>query len=692
MGSSATLFLLCLPLICFAVINNAYEVSHDGRAITIDGQRKILISGSIHYPRSTAEMWPSLISKRRFIKTVQSEGLYALLRIGPYVCAEWNFGGLPVWLLNMLNMQFRTKNDAFMNEMKNFTTLIVDMMKHEKLFAPQGGPIIAAQIENEYGGAYGEDGKEYIKWCAQLADSYHIGVPWLMCQQPDAPPPMLNTCNGYYCDQFIPNSNNTPQIWTENWTGWFKYWGMPNPHRTAEDLAFAVARFFQFGGTFMNYYMYHGGTNFGRTAGGPYITTSYDYDAPLDEYVPAWSVSILPDCYTEVYNTAKVNAQTSIMVKKENETDDAKESSALKWQWRYEPHEEMINFTAHGSNLTANKLLDQKIVTNDISDYLWYITSVDINKTDLIWDKEIKLRVNTTGHGLHAFVNGLYLVIQLQPGKNNIALLSSTVGLQNGGEYYEDVEVGIHGPVELVADAGNNETITKDLSTNKWIYKTGLQGERYEFYNPLKIQKEEWIGDDLPSNKSFVWYKGQAWVNGKSLGRYWTSYLADQNGCSSTCDYRGAYSASKCMTNCGEPTQRWYHVPRSFLHDDGDNTLILMEELGGSPYNVMFQTVTVGKACAHSYEGQELELACQGERVISEIKFVSFGQPEGECGSFEKGHCESPYAISVIKKKCLGKGSCSVGISEKELGSTGCMVGQNRLAVEAICDTKVNER
>ncbi|KAI4313742.1 hypothetical protein L6164_026698 [Bauhinia variegata] len=828
-SSSATLFLLCFAL--FSLAANAYEVSHDGRAMSINGERKILISGTIHYPRSTAEMWPSLINKAkegglqvietyvfwnaheplrrqydfsgnldlvRFIKTVQSEGLYVLLRIGPYVCAEWSYGGFPVWLHNIPNIKFRTKNDAFMSEMKNFTTLIVDMMKTEKLFASQGGPIIAAQIENEYGnvnGPYGDDGKEYIKWCAQLADSYQIGVPWVMCQQDDAPPPMLNTCNGWYCDQWQPNSNSTPKIWTENWTGWYKNWGNPNPHRTAEDLAFSVARFFQYGGSFQNYYMYHGGTNFGRTAGGPYITTSYDYDAPLDEYgnknqpkwghlkqlhlllksmekilthgvyrniefgnqmtatvysyagrsvcflgnaddsrdatinfrntnytIPAWSVSILPDCYTEV------SAQTSTMGMKENEADDAGEPFALKWRWMYEPYDQLLNSSVSGSKMSASVLLDQKVVTNDTSDYLWYTTSFDVKKTDPIWGKEVKLRVNTSGHGLHAFVNGGYVgsqyanyshykfqyesVIQLQLGKNEIALLSATVGLANYGSFFDNVEVGIHGPVELVADAGNNETITMDLSTNKWVYKVGLQGERDEFYNPLKTKEEEWLTRNLPTNSIFVWYKttfksplgndpvvvdlmglgkGFAWVNGNNIGRYWTSYLADQDGCSSTCDYRGTYGSTKCLTKCGEPSQRWYHVPRSFLRDDGDNTFIVLEELGGSPYNVKFQTVTVGRASAHAYEGHKLELSCQGERVISEIKFASFGQPKGEIGSFEKGHCESPKALSVIKKKCVGKESCSMRISEKVLGSTGCNVEQNRLAVEAICDTKVNE-
>lgn len=81
--------------------------------------------------------------------------------------------------------------------MQNFTTLIVEKVRKEKLFASQGGPIILAQIENEYGninGPYGDDGKEYINWCAKLANSFGIGVPWIMCQQHDAPEPMVYIC------------------------------------------------------------------------------------------------------------------------------------------------------------------------------------------------------------------------------------------------------------------------------------------------------------------------------------------------------------------------------------------------------------------------------------------------------------------------------------------------------------------
>ncbi|GKV28672.1 hypothetical protein SLEP1_g37693 [Rubroshorea leprosula] len=223
----------------------------------------------------------------KFVKLVGSNGLYLHLRIGPYVCAEWNFGGLPVWLRDVPGIEFRTDNAPFKEAMQCFVTKIVDLMREENLFSWQGGPIIMMQIENEYGDVerkYGQRGKEYVKWAAKMAVGLHTGIPWVMCKQTDAPYDIINTCNGYYCDGFKANSKNKPILWTEDWDGWYAKWGGRLPHRPVEDLAFAIARFFERGGCFQNYYMYFGGTNFGRTSGGPFYITSYDYDAPIDEY------------------------------------------------------------------------------------------------------------------------------------------------------------------------------------------------------------------------------------------------------------------------------------------------------------------------------------------------------------------------------------------------------------------------
>ncbi|KAJ8422382.1 hypothetical protein Cgig2_012098 [Carnegiea gigantea] len=817
--SSTLSFFLIVIALCFLHEALAVQVSHDGRALLINGERRIILSGSIHYPRSTPAMWPELIKKAkeggldaietyvfwnahepvrrkydfsgrndliRFLKTIQDAGLYAVLRIGPYACAEWNYGGFPVWLHNLPGIELRTYNKVFMDEMQNFTTLIVDMVKKEKLFAPQGGNIILAQIENEYGnvmGPYGDAGKAYLNWCANMAVSQNVGIPWIMCQQNDAPQPMINTCNGWYCHDFTPNNPNSPKMWTENWTGWFKNWGGKLPHRTAEDVAYAVARFFQTGGIFQNYYMYHGGTNFGRTAGGPYIATSYDYDAPLDEYgnlnqpkwghlkqlhavlhsmekvlthgdvnstnmgnsvtvtsyklnatsscyisnanstndatitfqgrnftIPAWSVSILPDCQTEAYNTAKVNAQTSIMVKKLNKAEDEEEAKSLKWSWR---PEHISQFIKEGKGQSAeNFLLEQKAATNDASDYLWYMMSLKFDEDESIWKTHnISLSVNTSGHVLHAFINGHELgysyaqngafiydfvkQIHLKKGRNVIALLSVTVGLKNYGAHFDMTPVGITGPVQLIGIKGD-ETVIKDLSLHTWKYRTGLQGLDREFlFSEWSPYASRWrSGGDMPTNTTMTWYKttfkaplgtdpvvvnlsgmgkGEAWINGMSIGRYWPSFVADEDGCTTDpCDYRGEYSDRK------------YHVPRSFLRDD-ENTLVLFEELGGNPSHVNFQTISVGRACANAYEGNTLELSCEG-RSISAIKFASFGDPQGTCGAFVEGSCKGDKdAVDILSKECVGQETCSVEVSESTLGvASSCGDKTKRFAVE-IC-------
>ncbi|XP_050939327.1 beta-galactosidase 15-like [Cucumis melo] len=658
----------------------------------------------------------------KFFQLIQEAGLYVVMRIGPYVCAEWNYGGFPLWLHNMPGIQLRTNNQVYKNEMQTFTTKIVNMCKQANLFASQGGPIILAQIENEYGNVmtpYGEAGKTYINWCAQMAESLNIDIPWIMCQQSDAPQPIINTCNGFYCDNFTPNNPNSPKMFTENWVGWFKKWGDKDPHRTAEDVAFSVARFFQSGGIFNNYYMYHGGTNFGRTSGGPFITTSYDYDAPLDEYgnlnqpkwghlkqlhasiklgekiltnstrsnqnfsssitltkfsnletgemfcflsnvdenndaiidlladrkyfLPAWSVSILDGCNKEVFNTAKVTSQTSIFFKEQNEKENAK----LSWTWASEPMRDTLQ--GYGT-IKANLLLEQKGTTIDSSDYLWYMTNVNTNATSSL--QNVTLQVNTKGHVLHAFINRRYIgsqwgsngqsfvfekPIQLKLGNNTITLLSATVGLKNYDAFYDTVPTGIDGGTDPVV--------------------LDMQG----------------MG------------KGQAWVNGRSIGRFWPSFIASNDSCSATCDYKGAYDPSKCVKNCGNSSQRWYHIPRSFMSDDM-NTLILFEEIGGNPQRVSVQTITIGTICGNADEGSTLELSCQGGHIISQIQFASYGHPEGKCGSFQPGLWDVTKNTTImVEKACIGMENCSIDVSPNLFEMSNVVGPSAKLTVQALC-------
>ncbi|KAK7281206.1 hypothetical protein RIF29_08981 [Crotalaria pallida] len=703
-------FHMMLLFLFLWVCSATASVTYDHKAILINGQRRILISGSIHYPRSTPEMWPDLIQKAkdggldviqtyvfwnghepspgnyyfedrfdlvRFIKSVQQAGLYVNLRIGPYVCAEWNFGGFPVWLKYVPGIEFRTDNEPFKAAMQTFTAKIVSMLKAENLFQTQGGPIIMSQIENEYGPVeweIGAPGKAYTKWAASMAVGLSTGVPWVMCKQEDAPDPVIDTCNAFYCENFTPNKNYKPKIWTENWTGWYTAFGGANPYRPAEDIAFSVARFIQNRGSFVNYYMYHGGTNFGR-ASGRFITTSYDYDAPIDEYgllnepkwghlrdlhkaikqcepalvsvdptvswpgknlevhvykttsacaaflanydtgystkitfgngeydLPPWSISILPDCKTAVFNTARVSAPSFHR--------RMTPVSSFAWQ----SYNEEPASSSQNDPITANSLWEQVNVTHDSSDYLWYLTDVNIGPNDLKNGQWPVLTAMSAGHVLHVFINGqlsgtaygsldepkltLSRSVNLRVGNNKISLLSVSVGLANVGTHFETWNTGVLGPVTLT---GLN-TGTLDLSSQKWSYKIGLEGETSSLHTESGSSSVEWVQGSLVAKKQpLAWYKttfsapagndplaldlssmgkGEVWINGQSIGRHWAGYIASGN--CGACYYAGTYTDTKCRANCGQPSQRWYHVPRAWLRPSG-NYLVVLEEWGGDP-------------------------------------------------------------------------------------------------------------
>ncbi|KAK6944825.1 Glycoside hydrolase 35, catalytic domain [Dillenia turbinata] len=716
---------------CFLIfwVSSVYSsVSYDDKALIINGQRRILISGSIHYPRSTPGMWPDLIQKAKeggldviqtyifwnghepspgkynfegrydlvkFIKLVQQAGLFVHLRIGPYVCAEWNFGGFPVWLKYVPGIEFRTNNGPFEKAMQGFTQKIVSLMKSENLFQPQGGPIILSQIENEYGPVeweIGAPGVAYTKWAASMAVGLGTGVPWVMSKQDDAPDPVIDTCNGFYCENFFPTKKYKPKMWTEAWTGWFTEFGGALPNRPAEDVAYAVARFIQNRGSFINYYMYHGGTNFGRTSGGPFIATSYDYDAPLDEFglprepkyshlrdlhkaikrcepalvsadptvtslgdkqeahvyqsksgcaaflanydeqhavkvsfsgaqydLPAWSVSILPDCKNVVFNTARVSAQKSQM----------KMISSGRFSWQ--SYNEETSAYGDDDTVSMDGLWEQINVTRDSTDYLWYLTDVKIDPNEgfLKSGENPVLTIESAGHALHVFINGQLAGtrygsrsfskltfsdnVKLIAGTNKISLLSVAVGLPDGGLHFETWNAGVLGPVSL---KGLNEG-TRDLSKQFWGYKIGLKGEALNLDTVTGSSSVEWVEGSLVAIKQpLTWYKttfnaprgseplaldmgtmgkGQIWINGESIGRHWPAYTAEGN--CGPCNYAGIYTENKCRSNCGEPSQRWYHVPRSWLKPAG-NLLVIFEEFGGDPNGIFFVKRTTSSVSA----------------------------------------------------------------------------------------------
>ncbi|OMP04803.1 hypothetical protein COLO4_09283 [Corchorus olitorius] len=249
---------------------------------------------------------------------------------------------------------------------------------------------------------------------------------------------------------------------------------------------------------------------------------------------------------------------------------------------------------------------------------------------------------------------------------------------KNYGAFFDTYSNGVTGPVGLT-DKGQ---INIDLSSNTWNYKT--------IFTPPS-------GTDPVVLDLLGMGKGHAWVNGNSLGRFWPSKIADSNGCDEDCNYRGIYkqdvTLTKCVSDCGNPSQRWYHIPRSFLNCDDDNTLILFEEMGGNPSQVSFQTVSVGSVCASVDEGSKLEVTCQAGKIISEIKFASFGDPKGTCYSLallQQGSCHAPQTMSIVEQACVGRETCSIDVSAAKFGSIDCGISvRKRLAVHALCENEI---
>ena len=187
-----------------------YTVTYDQRALKINGQHALFISGSIHPPRGTPEMWDVWFARAKenglnmievyifwnyhepteglydwsgrgnltlFMETAAQYGMFVNLRIGPYVCAEWTYGGIPAWLGLKEGVAFRQSNAVWQPAMEKWFNVVVQLMAAGKFFATQGGPIVLVQVENELP-AYD---MPYVEWCGQMAhaalNAVNVDVP-----------------------------------------------------------------------------------------------------------------------------------------------------------------------------------------------------------------------------------------------------------------------------------------------------------------------------------------------------------------------------------------------------------------------------------------------------------------------------------------------------------------------------------
>ena len=260
------------------------------------------IPWNIHEPKEGQFNFSGRYDIKEFVKVAEDLGLYVILRPSPYICAEWEFGGLPAWLLTYKEMRIRSSDAHFIEKVERFYKELFEIIT--PLQIDQGGPVLMMQVENEYG-SYGED-KEYLKTLYDLMVDLGVTVPiftsdgpWKATQEAGTLIEENLLTTGNFGSKSKENfadleafqeekGKKWPLMVMEFWDGWFNRWGEAIVKRDGEDLAKDVKEALEIGS--VNLYMFHGGTNFGFMNGCSargeidlHQVTSYDYDAPLDE-------------------------------------------------------------------------------------------------------------------------------------------------------------------------------------------------------------------------------------------------------------------------------------------------------------------------------------------------------------------------------------------------------------------------
>ena len=304
-------------------------VVKDGK-FYLDGSEFRLYSGAVHYFRLHPSQWRDRLEKlkecglntvetyiawnvqepergrfcfdgmadfERFIGIAEELGLYVIVRPGPFICAEWEMGGLPSWLLTIDGIELRHYNEPFLNCVRSYFEAVFEKLRPH-LYV-NGGGIIAMQIENEYGGL-GQPDQEYLKWIKHAYEELGMDVlyftsdgTWSTCLEDGSIDGILMTANfgsrtGQAIERLESLRPGEPKVCMEFWNGWFDQWGTEHHTREAQTVVDEIKTLIDNNGGF-NIYMFSGGTNFGFMDGSncnPHFVpciTSYDYGAPIAE-------------------------------------------------------------------------------------------------------------------------------------------------------------------------------------------------------------------------------------------------------------------------------------------------------------------------------------------------------------------------------------------------------------------------
>lgn len=544
-----------------------FEIKED---FMLNGQPFKIISGAIHYFRLPTSQWEDSLYNLKalgantvetylpwnihepaegvfdfagmkdvetFVSLAQRLGLWVILRPSVYICAEWEFGGLPAWLLKESGIRLRSTDERFMSRVANYYQELLPRLA--PLQVTQGGPVLMMQIENEYG-SYGMD-KEYLKATKTLMEAGGIEVPLFTSDGAWEEALDAGTLidedvfvtgnfgsrskeNAAVLQQyFADHGKKWPLMCMEYWDGWFNRWGEPVIKRDPADLAMEVKEMLKLGS--VNLYMFHGGSNFGFYNGCsareekdlPQVT-SYDYDALLTEAgEPTEKYYLVQQAIKEVCPDV----------------------------WQAEPRMKTLkNLGCYPINKSVSFFqTKEQMITPVASAYPQTMEQLDANYGYLLYDLELKnyqrenkLKIVEVNDRVQVFVDG-----QLQ--EVATTALGAEMMLQPGDQ--ETMEVAV-----LVENQGrvnygykfNNPSQAKGIRGGVMQDIHFHQGYRHYplTFAPEQIEKIDFTAGKNPQQPSFyaadftleevadtfidcsAYGKGVVLVNGFNLGRYWS--------------------------------------------------------------------------------------------------------------------------------------------------------------------------
>jgi beta-galactosidase len=600
----------------FCVANaRTFTVDYNNNRFLKDGEAFRYASGSIHYSRVPSALWRDRLMKMRagglnaiqtyvpwnfhetspgvynfrgdrnisnFLEIAQASGLLVILRAGPYICGEWEFGGFPSWLLKDKAVVYRSNNAAYLSYVDPWMSVLLKTIK--PYLYQNGGPIIMVQVENEYG-SYGCD-HDYIDHL--ISEFRAVLGPDIVLFSTDGCSSQLVKCGSspklFSTIDFGVGSNPAscfknlrtfqskgPLVNSEFYTGWLDHWGDHMSRVDSKALAKSLDNLLSYGNSSVNMYMFEGGTNFGfwngANAGGQYqpSITSYDYNAPLTEAGDTWEkfdlvkqvlfkhIPLPPaplprNTPKTAYGDVKMTEYCSLfdapsLVSRIVDGNDPVVMEELDQSYGYVMYQ-------------LKKPLGQPARTNTS----YNLTLQGVHDRAYVFVDQVLQGVLQRVDTHHETMS---MGITLQPSsKGNLQILVENQGRINYGHLLETDSKGILNGVLLNGqklEGWTCSSIPMNSSIPSGIFKSlptsgTLPSSIVLFRGVLPP-----IPKGIPANDTFLmmpgWTKGIVFINDFNIGRYWPV----------------------------KPPQKTLYVPSSVLMSDGSPNTIVVFEQDGSP-------------------------------------------------------------------------------------------------------------